>query len=244
MSISINGSSGINLPSDATDTSQAVRLSQIQSPGIINRTSGAVDLSLTRFDQIHRYSGTGNLIDINTLIAEDAVYEMHVNYTSSTISNYNVDPYLIPNSWAEAQNYTGQFQFNNLQKASNTNPTATPPTTILTSAQGSTASNDTATPSLQGFWFDQYYGALGVNGTTVLRLDNRRANKTVLFYGGDSNGIGVGHACWNIGAATSIQWYRIGRLRLYAGPSATWSNPDGASVPSAISWVINIRRIY
>lgn len=213
---------------------------------VINRTTSSSDLLLSRLNQVHRYTGTGNVIDIPTLIEENAVYEMHVNFDSDTSANRNVDPYLLPNSYADAANYAGEFQYTFIARCSNTNDTVFPPPDVTVAAASSTSTNDTHTPALRGFYCDNFLGVAGVNGTLIMRLDNRRRNKTVMFQTGDSSGIAVGHSCWTNDTRV---WSRVGALRLYAGTvdmgvPGWYAQIDGAADPAAISWVLNIRRIY
>jgi hypothetical protein len=209
-------------------------------PGVIKRKSGDANALLTRFDIVHQYSGTGNLVDISTLMLEDAVYEMHVNVISGNNANQNLDPYLRPNSAEEATAYVGQFITNNLTK----DPGAQNTGTILSNpiAKKLPASGVSGNDQIQGFIFDGCNGTSGINGCFVMRLDNRKANKTVLVYGGDTEGVFTGVSQWT---NTTTTWSRIGNLRFYAGTTATpWSSPDGSAVPSAISYVINIARVY
>lgn len=213
---------------------------------IIHRTPASPDLLLTKLGQVHKYSGTGNVIHIPTLIEEDAVYEMHVNFDSDTLDNMNIDPYLLPNSYAEASNYAGEFQYSLIARSSNTNDSSVPPTNVTVSSASSTATNDIHTPLLRGFYCDNFIGSMGVNGTLVMRLDNRRRNKTVMFQSGDSHSIAIGHSCW---ANDTRVWSRVGVLRLYAGTvnlgvSGWYAQLDGSADPSAVNWTINIRRIY
>jgi hypothetical protein len=198
-------------------------------PVIVNRSSGDPDLLLSKFNEIHRYTGAGNAIVMNTLIVEDAVYEIQMNTVSvDTTVNYNFALTLIPNDEALAPTYFGKFITNTINKYPNTVAADSSQSTPAAQHWPSGA-NDVA-----GFYFDSTYGDAGINGWATLRLDNRRANKVVLARGGDTTGTFTGIGQWT--DATAI-WSRVGSMGLYSP-----SNPGPAN--SNMTYVINIKRLY
>lgn len=198
-------------------------------PGVIARKSGDPDAWLTRFDIVHQYAGKGNTIIMNTMMLEDAVYEIQMNTVSvDTTVNYNFALTLIPNDAALAPTYFGKFITNTINKYPNTVAADSSQSTPAAQHWPSGA-NDVA-----GFYFDSTYGDAGINGWATLRLDNRRANKVVLARGGDTTGSFIGIGQWTDGAAI---WSKVGFMSLY-NPSS----PGPAN--SNMTYVINIRRLY
>lgn len=200
-------------------------------PGIIARSSGDPDLMLSRFDQIHRYTGTGNVAILNTLLVEDAVYEMQLNSISGTpATNFNMDIALAPNSLAEAAAYVGQFIAVGVNKQAGTISSNTNQATVW--AYHHPEPNKPVAQQMNTFFFDSVAGNAGINGCAIFRLDTRRANKTMCGFGADSEGTFNGMSQWK---DASIPWSRIGYMSIYN---------SGVTMSNTISYVINIKRLY
>lgn len=200
-------------------------------PGVVARSSGDADLLLSRFDQVHRYTGTGNIAILNTLLVEDAVYEMQLNSISGTpASNFNMELLLQPNSLADAAAYAGQFIALGVNKQPGTTSTSTNQATIW--SYHHPEPNKPVAQQMNGFFFDAVAGNAGINSCAIFRLDTRRANKTMSGFGGDTEGTFTGISQWK---DASIQWSRVGYLSIYN---------SGVTMTNTISYVINIKRLY
>ena len=208
-----------NLP--ATDYSQNLAytawvIDRMRRPFVVNMSHNGPLTKLENFNQVHKYVVIGNVpfLVLNTVMVEDAIYEVHFNCIGSLP---NSDIILIPNNTS----YPGAI----ITKG-----------WTLTESGALVPYTNAITPSLTDrFWFDTVSGVVGTNPSGVITIYNFRANKMTRYEGQDSVGLTTCSGKWN---DTTTIWNTVGQL----ANQIDWDRLPQAN-SNTYSWTVTIKRI-
>jgi hypothetical protein len=144
-------------------------------------------LYLTKYEESHHYVGINTItLQISTRMAENAVYE--VVYGTNVTGGNNIDIFLYPNNTTYGNVIRTRYWCSpGVQQRDNT---------------------------FGYFWFDHYAGGAGAWPKGKILIFNVRAEKRVMYHGGDTASVCIGGGDWN---DTGTVWDQVGTLSIYSG---------------------------
>jgi len=190
------GGVNVNAPMTCQNASPAMNsvinrqdlLQQLSGPTVINMPSSQTVVPLTRYDEVHVYSGLGETVDLGTGLVNGGVYQVTAVWRSNG-SPTNNDTVLRPNFF----DYSNQFHVSQVNMG--------PSGPIAVRAQG----------TLAHFAFDHFAGTEGADGFFNMTIWNETdLMKAIQYSGGDTfGGTVTATGIWN---NTSTAWIALGRL--------------------------------
>jgi hypothetical protein len=203
----------------------------IRSTGktLIDRGNPALEdtLLLDDFNSVHYYHYTGTPIfgfPIPTLMAENAVYEVHFKCTGGTESNN--DMRLVPTSDDPVAS-----RYYTFYKTSSTNIQRT---VIFQHSN-----------EMNGFLFDFYPGERGYDPVGKITIYNDRACKKIQVEGGDTSSTVYGKGYWLNDTLESEDYSYLSQTTPLYNTSSIWTSVGilNFGIPSYATWRIRVSRV-
>lgn len=193
---------------------------------VISRTRDSEPLLLDDFNTIHSYTYTGDGVaefNINTLMVENAVYEIQFNFSGGLDRNIDFTLFPIPNYDLGSRYYT----------------------IFHCSEDDNVSVVYRSTVSIAGFFFDFYPGNHGYDPIGKITIHNDRHAKKIHFQASDTSSVVNGSGYWLDDSSTAIDYNALSTSPPPYNTTSTWTNIGQivCGAPYFTHWRIRVSRI-